>query len=449
MRAIIYYILFNILAFQNVFSQDLKYSYGNISSFDIEKYFEKITDKQLNQINDDYKKQKKEFYHQQLKNLKKQLKDSTYIFNDFLSSRIQTVFDEIYKSNPELKDGDFKFFIDKSLYPNAAAYGNGLFTINLGLLTFFDSEDELAYVICHELAHHFLFHIKKNIDNYVSKANSKEFKTKVDEINGMNYRKKSAGVELLRDINFELYKFSRASELEADSKGFYYFSKTKYNKEAAITALKKLGNIENRVFEQKVNWALIFNLDDYRFNEILLEKEESLFNSNTIIDDTKWDKDSIKSHPDIKIRIDNLNTIKLDSSSIIKNIANQDFNQIKEVSEKLSVLSALDSGKLDLALYVIATNINKYGNEEYFYKGKMAKVLKKLFELKKNHSIGDFVPHENNISNEIYLNDIRRFIHNIDLYELKKMGINYSEYYSQKNTKNTDLNSVYLFFKNN
>ena len=75
MRTIIYYILFNILAFQNVFSQDLKYSYGNISSFDIEKYFEKITDKQLNQINDDYKKQKKEFYHQQLKNLKKQLSE--------------------------------------------------------------------------------------------------------------------------------------------------------------------------------------------------------------------------------------------------------------------------------------------------------------------------------------------------------------------------------------
>ena len=148
------------------------------------------------------------------------------------------------------------------MYPNAAAYGNGLFTINLGLLTFFDSEDELAFVICHELAHHFLSHIKKNIDNYVSKANSKELKTKIDKINRMNYGKKSARIVLLRDFNFNLYKYSRASELEADSKGFYYFSKTKYDKEAAITALKKLGNIENRVFKKKVDWSLIFNLDD-------------------------------------------------------------------------------------------------------------------------------------------------------------------------------------------
>jgi len=448
MKQTIFLLIIKLFFSQGVLCQELNYSYSN-NEFDLETYFETITEKQLNKIESNYKKQRKRFYTKQLKSLKKRLSDSTFIFNDNLSTRIQNIFDEIYRANPELINNNFRFLIDKSLFPNAAAYGNGLFTINLGLFTLLDSEDEMAFVICHELAHQYLLHIKSKIDKYVSKVNSKELKAKTKEIKKMKYGRNSAGIELLKDLNFDFSEHSRASELEADEKGLDYFSKTKYNQNAAFTSLVKLGSLENIVFKHKVNWALIFNLKDYHFDEKLLESEESIFNSNTIINDYEWDKDSLKSHPNINVRIDKLNTGNLDLSDTIKKVEDKDYKKSKELSKKLSISTALDSGKLDLVIYLLAQNMENKKHDKPYYIGKISQVLKDIYILKKSHTIGHYVPYENNLSNEIYLNDIKRFIHNIDLYELKSLIKNFTSYHYGMLKDNDELTTVYKIFNNN
>ncbi|MDO5980125.1 M48 family metallopeptidase [Flavivirga spongiicola] len=446
MKQTFFLLLFKLLISQSIWTQELKYSYKSDAEFDIETYLETITKKQLSKINGAYKKQRKGFYQKQLKSLKSQLSDSTFIFNDDLSTKIENIYREICLANLELKNDDFCFFIDRSLYPNASAYGNGVFVINLGLFTLLDSEDEIAFVICHELAHHSLLHIKKKIDNYISKTNSKELKYKISKIKRKRYGQNSARMELLKDLNFDFSEHSRESEIEADIKGFDYFSKTKYDKNAAISALKKLGNIEKLVFRYEIDWEAIFNLNDYRFNKNLLIKEESMFNSNILIDDNAWDIDSLKSHPDINIRINKLITSEFDLLNNDKIEIEDGNKEVKRVSEKLSVMSAFDQGNLDLAIYKVAVNLEKKDNDKSFFVGKMALILKKLYILKKNHSIGKYVPNENNLSDEIYLNMIRRFIHNIDMYELKKLIKNYTSYHIKIINDNKDLVSVHEIF---
>src|SRR5690606_26495016 len=153
MKEIVCFIVFNLFTFQSLLTQEITYSYFNNTDSKIDAYFETITQKQLNNIEKDYKKQRKEFYKNQLKGLQKDIEDNAFIYNRDLYTRTQTIFDVIFKANPELQNEDFKFLIYRSIFPNAAAYGNGFFTINLGLFTLLDSDDEIAFVICHELAH--------------------------------------------------------------------------------------------------------------------------------------------------------------------------------------------------------------------------------------------------------------------------------------------------------
>ena len=81
------------------------------------------------------------------------IQDSTYVFDETINKYLNSILKEIYFGNKELKSKDFYFFLDKSPIPNATCYGNGIFTINLGLFNFVHSDDELAFIICHEFAH--------------------------------------------------------------------------------------------------------------------------------------------------------------------------------------------------------------------------------------------------------------------------------------------------------
>jgi len=449
MKEIVCFIVFNLFTFQSLLTQEITYSYFNNTDSKIDAYFETITQKQLNNIEKDYKKQRKEFYKNQLKGLQKDIEDNAFIYNRDLYTRTQTIFDVIFKANPELQNEDFKFLIYRSIFPNAAAYGNGFFTINLGLFTLLDSDDEIAFVICHELAHQYLFHIKDKIDNYVSKINSEGLKNEVKKIKRMKYGQNSAGMELLENLNFDFSEHSRSTELEADMKGLEYFYKTQYNKQAVITALKKLGDLEELIFTHEVNWTATFNLMNYDFNENLLKEQATMFNSSKPINENAWDKDSIKSHPDIEIRIKELMSMNPNLAQENNLLIDGNYKEIKALSEKLSIMSLLDSGNLDLALYLISLNLERQPENNFFFIGKMALVLNDIYIFKKNHSIGKTVPQANNLSEEIHLNDIRRFIHNIELFELKNLIKNFTKFYLSKIKNNEDLTSIYKIYNKN
>lgn len=435
------FVLFLFLVIGLYAQNNLDYTYDNNDKVGLESYFKKITENQINSISGGYKSERKKIYNKQLESLKKQLEDSTFVFNQELTNRVKVVFDEIYRVNPELKDENFRFLFDKTMYPNAGAYGNGLFTINLGLFSLFDTEDEVAFVICHELAHYYLLHIHKKIDNYITVTHSKEIKHKARAIKRKKYGKNTAGLKLLRDLSFNLSEHSREAELEADSKGFEYFSKTKYNKEAARSALNRLGDLEELIFTHKVDWDLLFSTENYKFKKNLLQKEQSLFDSEEVIDDYKWDEDSLKSHPNTDLRVEKISNLLVDERELVET---ENYKEIKQLSQKIAILSAIDTNRLDYALYLVSSNYES----NPFYKSCLGQILYKMYLLKKEHNLGKYISLESDLSDEVHLNEIRRFIHNVDLYELKKMGKAFTARNKEKLKENKTFIITYKLFNN-
>jgi Zn-dependent protease with chaperone function len=435
-------VLVFLISINSLYSQDNFYHPTNIDS--LFNHLDKSTDYQITRLNNKFLSKKKKILAKRLKILKKQVEDSTFIFIPEIDTQLKRVINVIYQANPELKQYNFHFLIDKAIIPNAAAYGDGNFVINLGLFDFVDSDDELAFIICHEIAHFLKNDVNSSIDKYVETINSKETKSKIKKIKQKRFGQTRAGLEFLKELSFDMFDYTRKKEITADIIGFQLFSNTPYNKYTAIIGLRKLGKLENIVFSDSINLSSHFNFENFPFNSSWIKKRQSLFDSDEEINDYKFNKDSLRSHPHTKERIKALlSKYKIDTLHI--NVSSEAISKLKLVSDQTLIKSLFDFKKYDLILYYAFRNIQKNNATEKDYTN-IATTLQLIYDLKKKHLIGQYVAHTSPFSEEKYLNSIRLFIHNTDLRDIKNINLLFIE--KHKDRINTEIyNQIYKYFK--
>ena len=396
-----------------------------------------------NLLSDKNASKKKKLYREKTKNIFESIEDSSFIFDRHISEKLNPILHEIYSSNPLINPTDFYFLINRSYVPNAACFGDGSFMLNMGLFFHMESDDELAFIICHELAHYELNHVNKKIESYIDTLNSNEIKYKAKAIKKQKYNRTNDGINLIKGLTFDLMQKSRQVEIEADSLGLILFKNTKYNLDAPVSALQKLDAVDDMLFVEKTNIESIFNFPEYPFNKKWLEKEETLFQINETVNDYKFNKDSLKTHPDIPIRLAQLKVPENIGPG--KNIKTQ-ILQIKEILKTKHLNIYLDFKQFDFALYkLLLENENSLNEEVIIY---TAFLFKMMYEMKKNHSLGKYVPQSSPFPDEKNLNEVRLFIHNLELKNIRKIGYFYCMSHEDKMYNNETFNDVYIYFKN-
>ncbi|MFK6999714.1 M48 family metallopeptidase [Flavobacterium oreochromis] len=415
-------ILLLLFTFKN-FSQQRIFSYQPTKNDSLIAFLDKKNEDRISRLSINHKKDIKKILNERNEAFKKGIKDSNYIFNKDVNYYLKSILGKIYVANPSIKYKDFYFFINKLPIPNAACYGNGIFTVNLGLFDFIETDDELAFILCHELAHFILEHNDKSLVAYLDKINSKEFKKEINNLKKIEYGRRKAFSDLFTDMNYHFLRHSRNSEIEADKLGFELFEKTIFNKNAAITALNKLGTIDESVFNEKIDLIRHFNFKNYPFKESWLQKEETLFDIKEVADDYALNKDSLKTHPDIPKRIEIINQI-LKEKKIAKSNNSLTLDKIKSLISKINIETLLDDNKLDIALYQSLILYDKKKiTEEHFY-SLLAFIIKKTYTAKVNHTFGKHVEQISPFSKEENLNIIKTFLNNIEIKNIRKIGLN-------------------------
>ncbi len=111
---------------------------------------------------------------------------------------------------------------------NAYAIAGGRMFINTGILEFLETEDEIAFVMAHEIAHNELQHCIKRVQ-YAAIASS------IDPSFG----------ELVQ-LAYGIYSmpFTKYDEYEADELGVWLMKKAGYDKQGAVTFFEKLEQLE-------------------------------------------------------------------------------------------------------------------------------------------------------------------------------------------------------------
>ncbi|WP_452600370.1 M48 family metalloprotease [Pontimicrobium sp. MEBiC01747] len=412
----------------------------------IKKYLKRINSNQIREIKGAFSSKIKKIYKGRDEKTIEKIEDSVYYFNKEVKNNLDAILNHIYTSNPNINTKDFCFFINNSLAPNAACYGDGMFEINLGLFTVLDSDDELASIICHEIAHKLLRHSINNVTNSVATINSRETRVKVKKIKRKKYGRTRAALSIIDELSVKILDHSQTAEAEADSLGYILLSKTKYAKSNAVSALVKLKKVDDMMLYHDVRLDSVFNFESYPFKSYWLKKTASIFNAKEKIDEFKLESDTIETHPELELRVKKLNkNFNIpDSSSAI---SQRHLKEIKKIAYIQSIEYVVDLKLLDLAIYQL---IEKYDNKkittEYYY-STMAKVFKKIYKARKKHELAKYVRLSNNFSDEKQLNSIRRFIHNLELSEIRKIGLAFCKSNKDKLPNNKDFNEIHDFFE--
>lgn len=212
---------------------------------------------------------------------KQAMQNGQVYFNDEFSDYLGGIADRLLADEPELRS-QIRIYATRLAVPNAAAWRNGVVFFNMPLFSYMQSEAQIAYVLAHEITHYKKEHIlqrfkkKKDLEKSIIN-NSKEF-----------------------DDLFELMRFSRENELEADLEAFNMILKTDYASLEALGALKQLKEINTSSVYFKGNIQSLFQITDTTYGF----KHPCDSTNYDELDEVEEKEDSLSTHPDIEKRID-------------------------------------------------------------------------------------------------------------------------------------------------
>ncbi|HVG32217.1 MAG TPA: M48 family metalloprotease [Pyrinomonadaceae bacterium] len=145
----------------------------------------------------------------------------------------------------------YKFIVTTDWMPDAMTAGGGRIYISRGMLELLESEDELAGVLAHEIAHDAFSHAARTVTRQMFwMTGTRKVKTPAEveaalEKLWTEYQKKP-----ITAIGEKLLGFARFDELEADRAAFYNLYKAGYNPYALVTVLKRMAREDKQEMGQ-------------------------------------------------------------------------------------------------------------------------------------------------------------------------------------------------------
>lgn len=212
----------------------------------------------------------------------------------------------IIQANDSLQPLPINCCFSKTAVPNAASRGEGLIVFNAGLFARLDNESQVAFVLCHELAHLYLNHNNKGIEKYVNAMYSRQTQEKLKKISRTEYGKSAQLEELSRSISFNSRRHSRDHETEADSLGLVFMKNTRFDVREALSCLTLLDTIDRENFDMAQQLRTSFSSPGHPFDPKWLEQEEGLLSGHAVLATDEKLADSLKTHPDCLVRVKTL-----------------------------------------------------------------------------------------------------------------------------------------------
>lgn len=210
----------------------------------IQNIHQKTLDEIKNRAKDDFsKKEGIEFYTLTNYAVSKAFRSGNVYFNDELTAYIRDITDKVLIADPDLRK-EVKIHLTKFTIPNAFAWRTGTIFINIGMLAHLENEAQLAFIIAHESAHIAKRH---SIKKYKKQQESQQ-------------RPLFSGEENVDDF-FELMRFSRTQELQADEYGLELYLKSEYDPKEAIRALEILKTVDEESNKERLDLIALMQID--------------------------------------------------------------------------------------------------------------------------------------------------------------------------------------------
>lgn len=360
------------------------------------------------------------------KDFEAQVRNKDFVFNSVFDVKVKSLIERLRKNNAQIPQ-NLKILIAKNNTPNAYCFADGTFVINMGLFNWLNNDDQLASVISHELGHKITEHNLKSILKIINQDQID--KTVVQNIKSDKTNRNQRAFDVLKNRIYQKGAENRKQEMQADSLGYAVFKNSDFKKNEFINALKRLEDFDTiSPRELKIEtYKKFFNLPKQEFQDKWLKKEDfSLYNYDHF--NQKLNKDSLKSHPEITMRINNLKKI---FPELKTEVADEKASESYAVLEKIARMETLPnfyhSESYGVGIYT-SLQFLQDGEEESYYKIWLGKCFNKIYEARKNYKLNRYLdrvdPKNQSESYQQFLN----FMWNLSLDEIK----NIADYYQTK-----------------
>jgi len=314
-----------------------------------------------------------------------------FVQGPYYEDQINALLKKIASANPEYASlASAQILLSFAETPNAYAMGDGFVVVNLPLFANVYTEDEVAFILCHELAHNLLNHPRNGLLEYVKLKNSSDIKKRTREIEKQKYNKGETASNLFKKIVYANRKRHREVEFQADSLGFVLYKNAFAGKESA--ALKSFITLDDMDREKDsllpVDYEKLFSSDKQPFNkEWILGEEISKYKYDKTL--KFWQIDSLKTHPDCADRAKRLQTVfKIGTENTEDPLpAYQDVVKRAKYDHLMGLFVLKEYGK---SLYQ-SLLLLKYDPDNAYLRGMVHDAFLKIQEAQKNYTMNKYV----------------------------------------------------------
>ena len=370
----------------------------------------------------EHRKELRELFERRDDNLYAIYESDLLLTEQYWKDHLDGILERILRANPSYDNQDVEVFYTLQPTANAAAYGQGVVLINLGLLQSVQSEDELAFVLCHELSHQYLDHINKRLFTRIDKKYSKETQKRLKELKRQEYNVLEELQELVLDLSFENAKHTRYGEREADSLGLVLYTATDYSSEAPLRVMEVLAKADTSLYTAPLDFSTLLNTPSFPFKSRWSYKEPpSPFAKVHHL--TQEERDSLRTHPDTEERSAWLSeSITVRPSEGLKS---EDLTSRKREASKEFIAVYFNKGYLGNSLYQSLRLVDS--QDSLWAKGIVALSLYRLAIAREDRHFTENARLPRERAYDEGLEDLLRILHNMRLSDLKALAAAYAK----------------------
>lgn len=357
------------------------------------------------------------------KEFEKKVKEKDFVFNSAFDGKVKTLIERLRKNNPQVPR-QLNILIARDNTPNAYCFADGTFVINMGLFNWLNNDDQLAAVISHELGHKISEHTLKDFLRMIDQDQMDRMV--IQNIKSTKENRNQRAFDVLRNRIYRKGAENRKQEMQADSLGYVIFRNSDYKKTEFINTLKRLEDFDTispRTLKVET-YKTYFSLPDQEFKDKWLKKEDfSLYNYNHFKE--KLDRDSLKSHPEIALRINRLKKIfpELQTGTADEKPSGS-YVALEKTARMETVPNFYHAEEYGVGIYASLQFLQDEEEKEY-YKKWLGRCFTKIYEARKNYNLNRYLDRVDLKNQSESYQQFLNFMWNLSLDEIK----NIAEYY--------------------
>ncbi len=345
------------------------------------------------------------------------VKEEHFLVEDGLTEKLNELVVKILDANEIREKERLRFLISRSGIPNAFTTGDGTIVVNLGLISRLQNWEQLAFVFCHELAHHQMNHVNESIDKRITLTNSDEFKKKVKASKRGEIRANQELTSFLEDNVLSFAQHSRNAELETDALGFDLFLKAGFDKSNAISLLRILDEIDEPKYELP-SLDSVFNFPSYPWKP---EWGVSHLSGLSLVKLSKEEQEKYSTHPQIEERLEQL----IEKGAEVKEGIPVEICEDTPIYD-LEILEHYYEGYKEFEAFILGLQLAQLNPKNEYVQAVVGNCLVEFSLARKEHRYSNLVPLPGRLLNETE-NAVATFLDNLSLTDLKEISNAYIE----------------------